>query len=267
MLPFLCTRIYLRMANQFEQNCIAKPPPIPMLQDRHRRLCKMCTRAPISLLIANTPREDIYDDHSSPSSSPSTSPARLYRIPTPSEEPDHTSRAFTAPAFEHSPCHCPDEVWLCQPCGHTLRRADTDYKRGWIWRAKYSTYLGVLGTGIGEGNEGVPCGRGRACLAAKIVEQEIDCDAETLQQLEEEAETAGRSWEGGGFEVQEIEGVGGVVKRKVKKLVLLGKRVQEHEDERSGQVKYLSREEQGEVRSWCSWCDRVIPAKTGATTA
>jgi hypothetical protein len=143
-----------------------------------------------------------------------------------------------------------------------LRRADTDYKRGWTWRARYSTYLGVLGTGIGEGNEGVPCGRGQACLAAKVVEQEVDCDAQAIRQLEEEAELTGRSWEGGGFEVQEIEGVGGVVKRKVKKLVLLGKRVQEHEDERSGHAKYLSREENGEVRSWCSWCDRVVPSET-----
>ena len=127
--------------------------------------------------------------------------------------------------------------------------------------------MGVLGTGIGEGNEGVPCGRGRACLAAKVVEQEVDCDTLTLQQLEEEAEALGRSWEGGGFEVQEIEGVGGVVKRKVKKLVLLGKRVPEHEDERSGAVRYLSREENGDVRSWCSWCERVVPSKKDVAAA
>jgi hypothetical protein len=125
----------------------------------------------------------------------------------------------------------------------------------------------VLGTGIGEGNEGVPCGRGRACLAAKVVEQEVDCDAYALRQLEEEAEALGRSWEGGGFEVQEIEGVGGVVKRKIKKLVLLGKRVQEHEDERSGVVRYLSRESEGTVRSWCSWCERVVSSKNDVAIA
>lgn len=202
------------------------------------------------------------DDRSSPSSSPSTSPARLYRIPTPIAQPEGQKKAFTAPAFEHTPCNCCDEVWLCQPCGHALRRADTDYNRGWTWRARYSTYLGGnIGTGIGEGNEGVPCGRGRACLGAKVIEQEVDCDAYTMTQLEEEAKALGRSWEGGGFEVQEIEGVGGVVKRKAKKLVLIGRRVQEHEDERSGAVKYLSREEAGTVRSWCSWCERVIPSK------
>jgi hypothetical protein len=254
------------------QNCIAKPPPLPLLKDRHRRLCKTCSRAPLSAIIEHQllPHEDLLEEHrncaddqSSPSSSPSSSPARLYRIPTPTtDRPEERKKAFTAPAFEHTPCNCVEEVWLCQPCGHALRRADTDYKRGWTWRARYSTYLGVLGTGIGEGNEGVPCGRGRACLAAKIVEQEVDCDAESLRLLEEEAEALGRSWEGGGFEVQECEGVGGVVKRKVKKLVLLGKRVQEHEDERSGHVRYLSREENGIARSWCSWCERVVPSKS-----
>lgn len=238
-----------------------------MLKDRHRRLCKTCSRAPLSAIIEHQhlPHEDLLDqlrdDRSTPSSSPSSSPARLYRIPTPAAEPLEHTKSFTAPAFEHTPCHCAEEVWLCQPCGHALRRADTDYKRGWNWRARYSTYLGVLGTGIGEGNEGVPCGRGRACLAAKVVEQELDCDTTTLQQLEKEEEASGRSWAGGGFEIQEIEGVGGVVKRKIKKLVLLGKRVPEHEDERSQAVRYLSREEDGDVRSWCSWCERVVPSK------
>jgi hypothetical protein len=182
----------------------------------------------------------------------------------PDEEP---KKAFTAPAFEHTPCNCAEEVWLCKPCGHALRRADVDYKRAWTWRARYSTYLGVLGTGIGEGNEGVQCGRGRACLGAKVVEQEVALDAEFLRLSEQEAEALGRSWEGGGFEVQEIEGVGGVVKRKLKKLVLLGKRVPEHEDERSGVVRYLSREENETVRSWCSWCQRVVRSKDEAKRA
>ena len=227
--------------------------------NRHRRLCKACIRAPLeALIVPQRTGDDLYDDMSSTSSSPSSSPTRLYRVPTPCVEPHGSSKAFTAPAFEHSPCNCLEEVWLCHDCGRALQRADTDYKNGWTWRARYSTYLGVLGTGIGEGNEGVPCGRGRNCLAAKIVEQEVACDAEALRQLEEEAESTGRSWEGGGFEVQEIEGIGGGVKRKVKKLVLLGKRVQEHEDERSGVKKYLSREQEGKVRSWCSWCERVV---------
>jgi hypothetical protein len=56
------------------------------------------------------------------------------------------------------------------------------------------------------------------------------------------------------------------VQRKVKKLVLLGKRVQEHEDERSAAVKYLSREEEGTIRSWCSWCERVVPSKKDLIT-
>lgn len=38
--------------------------------------------------------------------------------------------------------------------------------------------LGGLGTGIGDGDRGVICGRGEECLAAKDREQEVDCDAQ-----------------------------------------------------------------------------------------
>lgn len=103
-------------------------------------------------------------------------------------------------------------------------------------------------------------------MAAKIVEQEVDCDAEALRAMEEEAEKiasegTGRSWQGTSFAVQEIDGIGGVVKKKVKKLVPVGAYVVENEDERDGTRPYLDREIKGEVRSWCSWCERVIPSK------
>jgi len=68
----------------------------------------------------------------------------------------------------------------------------------------------------------------------------------------------GRSWEGGAFAVQEMEGVGGVVKKKTKELIRVGKQVNENEDERAGLREYLDREAKGEVRSWCSWCERVV---------
>jgi len=141
-----------------------------------------------------------------------------------------------------------------------------DYERAWTWRKNYSTYLGGLGTGIGEGVEGVQCGRHSSCLAAKIVEQEVDCDAEALRAIEEEAEKiasdgTGRIWQGTSFAVQEIDGIGGVVKKKIKKLIPVGAYVEEKEDEREGKRGYLDREIKGEVRSWCSWCERVIPAK------
>jgi hypothetical protein len=190
-------------------------------------------------------------------------------LPTPPVEDQNNSPAFTAVAFLRDPCQCPDSVWLCTTHGHTLplRAADNDYTRGWNWRGRYSTYLGGLGTGIGEGIEGVQCGRGHLCLAAKVVEQELDCDAEVLQAMQDEAEKVasegtGRSWQGTSFAVQEMEGIGGVVKKKSKKLINVGAYVAECEDERDGKRPYLEREVQGKVRSWCAWCERVIPSKS-----
>lgn len=135
--------------------------------------------------------------------------------------------------------------------------------RGWTWRTRYSTYLGGLGTGIGEGIEGVQCGRHQYCLAAKEVEKEIDCDAEELEalkQLASKAEMEGRVWSGTSYLMQEMEGIGGVVKKKVKKRVRVGAVVKEYEDEREN-GKYLRREQDGQNRAWCSWCDRVIVGK------
>lgn len=60
--------------------------------------------------------------------------------------------------------------------------------------------------------------------------------------------------------MQEIEGIGGVVKKKVKRRLLVGDVVQEFEDEREG-GKYLEREQEGVDRSWCSWCARVVLSK------
>jgi hypothetical protein len=47
----------------------------------------------------------------------------------------------------------------------------------WRWRNQYGEVLGGVGTGIGEGDRGVICGRETICLGAKDVEQETDCDA------------------------------------------------------------------------------------------
>lgn len=120
-----------------------------------------------------------------------------------------------------------------------------------------------MGTGIGEGHEGVECGRRSTCLAAQEVEKEIDCDADELASMRDEMEKAqleGRSWGGTSYLMQEIEGIGGIVKKKVKKRVRLGLAVKEYEDERE-HGNYLSREKVGQNRSWCSWCDRVIASK------
>ncbi|KAK5283324.1 hypothetical protein LTR16_005496, partial [Cryomyces antarcticus] len=212
------------------QNCTTKPPPPSTLLGRHRRLCRTCIKAPLS---AHT-------------STPLDTPA----ADLPADDPT----AFTYPAFAHGTCTCAESVWICQPCGLCLRSADTTYMRGWTWRTRYSTYLGGLGTGIGEGNEGVECGRHAACLAARNVEKEIDCDADELARVE-----AGR-WEGTSYLAQEMEGIGGVVKKKVRKRVRVGATVKEWEDERE-RGGYLGREQNGLVRSWCSWCERVVLGK------
>jgi hypothetical protein len=59
---------------------------------------------------------------------------------------------------------------------------------------------------------------------------------------------------------QEIVGIGGQLKTKVKEKVRVGQAVKHYEDERST-GRYLSREQDGLNRSWCSWCARVIPGK------
>ncbi|CAK7267345.1 hypothetical protein SEPCBS119000_002501 [Sporothrix epigloea] len=84
------------------RNCAIKPPAPIVLRDRHRRLCDGCVKAPI-----------------------------------------------------------------------------------WKWRTQYGEVLGGLGTGIGEGDRGVICGRDKDCCCAKEREQETDCDAEDAREAED----------------------------------------------------------------------------------
>jgi hypothetical protein len=60
-----------------------------------------------------------------------------------------------------------------------------------------------------------------------------------------------------GYLRQEIKGVGGMIKEKVKKKVRTGATVWEFDDERES-GKYLEREASGVQRSWCGWCNRVV---------
>lgn len=190
------------------------------------------------------------NDFPSPPSSPNPRPTLL-------ENDQH--RAFTAPAFERTPCNCDNVVWLCAPCGKDLRNADTMYVRGWSWRTRYTHYLGGVGTGVGEGNEGVECGRGEFCLGAKIVEHET-CEQDILDALESAAQSpeSPERWRGTSYLAQEIEGIGGVLKVKHKKQVRVGECVKLYEDEREKSILYLEREVTGQLRSWCSWCERVV---------
>ncbi|KLO94558.1 uncharacterized protein Y057_8692 [Fusarium fujikuroi] len=180
------------------RNCAIKPPASVALKERHRRLCKPCVHAPIATLI---------------------------KAPVDSDVP------LSSELVSRDVCKCADEgVWLCQPCGRSIRAADHDYQRIWRWRNQYGEVLGGLGTGIGEGVRGVVCGREADCCAAKEVEHQI-------------------------------EGIGGVVKRKRVRMVRVGHCVPEWDDERTSGSRILGREVRGERRSWCGWCNRVIPGE------
>lgn len=176
-------------------------------------------------------------------------------------------------------CTCPSAgVWLCQPCGRSLRSADTEYESIWKWRTRYLPSLGGLGVGIGEGDRGVPCGRGGECIAAHEVEQETDCDAEDAREIDSisrsvspssspggsssllaHAHGHGAASMGPGYARHEIEGIGGVVKKKLVRMVKVGACVPEFGDERE-MGRFLVREVEGRARSWCGWCWRVVPS-------
>ncbi|TGO34851.1 hypothetical protein BHYA_0179g00080 [Botrytis hyacinthi] len=240
------------------RNCTIKPPGPVLLRHRHRRMCKTCSKAPLSSLVAGS------SSSCCPSSSPNTH--------------DHTL-SLSPETIKDSLCSCPTAVWLCQPCGRSLRSTDQEYEGIWKWRTRYLPSLGGLGVGIGEGNRGVPCGRGSTCLAAIEVEQETDCDAEDAREFEESsragspASSPGGSIFGGtspnssernlslgpGYARHEIEGIGGVMKKKRVKMVKVGACVPEFGDEKS-EGRYLVREMEGKARSWCGWCHRVVKA-------
>lgn len=213
-----------------------------MLKNRIRRLCITCRTVPISQ--HQIPLEQ-FSTHS--------------QEPTPSFDPS----SFTAPAFLRTPCACEDAVWLCHQCGYTLRNNDVIYCRVWGWRTRYSTSLGGLGTGIGEGSQGVKCGRGEGCLAAQETELEVVSEADDNGPFSggstSHTATNNQEDERPGYVRQDIVGIGGRFKQKMKKRIMVGACVVEHEDERET-GKYLTREEEGKHRSWCGWCWRVIPA-------
>lgn len=210
-------------------------------------------------------------------------------------------------AFLRSACSCATRgVYLCNDCGSNLRAADTTYKRVWTWRSRYSMHIGGgLGTGLGEGDQGQKCGRGEYCLELGnkgVCWVEIDCQdgnfgrtstpspiqeaplnplqqstpqhnsghaphlAASLVPPRVEVEGEDRSRNKPGYHQQEIEGIGGVVKKKVKKKVKVGATVLEFDDERESKI-YLQREATGQVRAWCGWCQRVVPARDEAPVA
>lgn len=135
--------------------------------------------------------------------------------------------------------------------------------RGWTWRTRYSV-CGGMGAGLGEGNEGVQCGRGSHCLATTDVVREVDYDASEVAAAHEKAAPAERPCRrrmSSGYSTSEIVGIGGNLKMKLKEMVKVGAIVKEYEDERARCDGFLKREQEGLNRSWCSWCDRVIPGR------
>lgn len=250
-----CNRIVCR-------NCTAKPPTSTALKQRYRRLCRTCLKCPLSAHTSHTAVWDLASSFASDSgesshhhdassmSSTSSSPS----TPCPAD-----LRYFQV---SRSPCTCDQGVWICQPCGQSLRTHDFQYLRVWTWRERYSTYIGGMGTGIGEGLEGEECGRKKLCLAAQEIEKEIECDISHLAADAIESERAsffGRSWTGTSYTMQEVEGLGGILKKKIRRRERIGRTVKEYEEERRD-GKWLQREQTGQNRSWCSWCDRVVPS-------
>ena len=225
----------------FLQNCAQKPPSPVKLANRHRRLCSTCLSAPLGRLMLQAKRLEN---------------AKLHDF------------------VPHDPCTCDRAgVYLCGQCGCGLAQDDTTYRRIWTWRTRYSTYLGGLGTGVGEGNEGVKCARKEQCLGAQIVDVEGECPAESSPRRSETPDNGEQPVSSAaaavahdeleveaGYLRQEIEGIGGVVKKKYKRRVRVGAPVKEWEDEREG-GQLLGREISGAERSWCGWCKRVVLSK------
>ncbi len=100
------------------------------------------------------------------------------------------------------------------------------------------------------------------------MEVEFDCSAPSSSSGESNhSEGSAAEGEGGGTPLmekeeagywrQEVEGLGGIVKKKYRKRERVGGTVKEWEDEREG-GEVLEREKRGEERSWCGWCGRVV---------
>ncbi|KAI9798730.1 MAG: hypothetical protein M1825_005012 [Sarcosagium campestre] len=235
-----CARDLVRECGKCEvnvcRNCIHKPSASPKLPSRLRRLCPTCIAAPLALLTLRPPATDI-----------------------------SLTSSFTSEAFLRTPCNCCEAIWLCRPCGISIQNKDIVYRRVWAWRTRYSTFLGGLGTGIGEGTEGVKCARGEHCFGAQDIDVEFDCDGEDMAALlyEDTSDTGGRVGDltSIGYHRQEIEGIGGVVRKKIKKRIRVGAVVEEYDDERE-KSEWLGREARGEQRSWCGWCARVVPVQS-----
>ncbi|RMZ87966.1 hypothetical protein DV736_g4819, partial [Chaetothyriales sp. CBS 134916] len=261
------------------RNCATKAPSDRYLTERHRRLCRKCLDAPLIAHLQPLRGVDELPVHDpAPMSSASSAGSALSSAGSSIllddvDSASCDSNAFTSKAFLRGPCLCASRgSYLCAGCGHNLRTNDTMHSRAWTWRSRYSTHIGGgIGTGLGLGDQGQKCGRGQYCLETGpegVSWVELDCCSGgdeheawasslsgTLMALGDRPSSSPQSKRPGYFQ-QEIEGIGGVVKTKVRKRVKVGATVYEYEDERRT-GKYLERESSGRERSWCGWCGRV----------
>ena len=107
------------------------------------------------------------------------------------------------------------------------------------------------------------------CLGAQVVDVDLELSSSLsgppgLQGLP--VYTPEYLGDDAGYWSQEVEGIGGVVKKKMRSRMKVGAPVREWEDEREG-GQLLGREISGKERSWCAWCDRVVPGKADLENA
>ncbi|KAI5295727.1 hypothetical protein KEM52_000414 [Ascosphaera acerosa] len=252
------------------RNCIGKP--YTSAKPRIRRLCRTCIDAPLSTLTQAR----------------SVNPYQAFA---------HPSAYLRAQAARWGLCCCAEEAWLCLRCTRAQHNEDTTYRAGWAWRANYRSVVTPYGTwaGIGVGDDSDcrgRCGRASECLAAKdvVVEAEVRTASDgtcwsylAASQPEQgggggavagapipagvslavsvstSTSTAPHGHQPGYFR-QEYVGAGQVIRSKSLESLLVGDVVDEYPGEReSGD--YLLPEIDGDVRSWCGWCRKVIPSK------
>ncbi|PKS05785.1 hypothetical protein jhhlp_007614 [Lomentospora prolificans] len=210
------------------RNCAIKQPEPKALKERYRRLCRTCTDAPLA-------------HHINPTLDPKT--------PT------------SADVIQQGLCHCETTgVWLCQPCGHSIRGKDQTYRRIWQWRSKY------IEVGITDGDRGVTCGREADCLGAIDTEVEMDSAGEipsppsSTPSPPPSDRDSPRAEPRSGYNVHQFEGAGGCVTNKTTVKMRVGESVPEWHDEKCAS-QILRRETEGKVRRWCGWCWRVLPGE------
>ncbi|SPO06645.1 uncharacterized protein DNG_09337 [Cephalotrichum gorgonifer] len=212
------------------RNCATKQPEPRALKERYRRLCVTCAHSPLK-------------DHINPLLDPDT--------------------PISSSVIQQGVCHCETSgVWLCQPCGRSMRNQDQTYLRVWRWRSRY-----VL-------ERSIPCGREADCLNAVEKEVEMDSAGERTPSVAGASSSlqhpaplpppslseADGSLHRPGYNIHEYEGSNGRVTNKTVVRVKVGRSVPEWHDERDV-AQVLSREVEGKVRAWCGWCWRAIPGR------